>query len=188
MFLDSGNPGKTCNSKIKLGPWKTEQHFSYTKTIWYTHWSDPLQTPKILSPCDILAKEDKMKPPFEMLQHWRCYFVHLLEWSFCIKPLKLARCTFFQLPRQRTGPSETSIRNTSPMKMLLCILIGVICKRIQAPKNSCSRKHPSWIQVYILTTPKPVTRPIWNLDLKYFTSTDAILHTHSFDPFNSKHI
>ena len=43
MFLDSGDPGKTCNSKIKLGPWKTEQHFSYTKTIWYAHWTDPLE-------------------------------------------------------------------------------------------------------------------------------------------------
>ena len=187
MFLDSGNPGKTCNSKIKLGPWKTGQHFSYTKTIWYAHWSDPLELEyKLLKswPCYILAKGDNMKPLSEMLQHWRGYFVNLLEWSFCIKPLKT--CTFFQLPRQWTGPSETSIWSNSPMKTLLCILIGVIiriCKRIQTPKNSCSCKHPSWIQVYIWTTPKPVNRPIWNHDLKYITSTDAILHTHSFDHF-----
>ena len=106
-----------------------------------------------------------MKPLFEMLQHWRGYFVHLLEWSFCIKPRKT--CTFFQLPRQWTGLSKTSIWNNSPMSF--CTLIHLILfnsKRIQTPENSRPSNHHSWIQVYILTTSRGWTRPsetsIWN--------------------------
>ena len=125
-----------------------------------------------------------MKPLFEMLQHWRGYFVHLLEWSFCIKPLKT--CTFFQLPRQWTGPSETSIWNNSQMKILLCVLIGVIiriCKRIQTPKTSCSCKHPRWIQLPSWwTDPSEIT--IWNTSLvqmPFCTLIHLIL-------FNSKRI
>ena len=201
MFLDSGNPGKTCNSKIKLGPCKTELFLHKNDMIHTLEWpfGTRIQTPKILSPCYILAKGDKYETSFWNASALKMLFCTLIgvillhqtpKNSPDVNTLPAYNTTFFQLPRQWTGPSETSIWNTSPMKMLLGILIGVIirsCKRIQTPKNSCSCKHPSWIQVYILTTPKPVNRPIWNLDLKYFTSTDDILYAHSFDPFLSTH-
>ena len=58
-----------------------------------------------------------------------------------------------------------------------------ISKRIQTPKKTRAPVNPSWMQVYILTTPKLVDQPIWNLDLKYFTNDDAILHTHEIDAF-----
>ena len=137
---------------------------------------------------------DHLKPRFEILHQWTCYFIHTLEWSFWIlkvcKALKthapvntLAgyKFTFWQLPREWAKPSKTSIGNTSPMNMLLCTHIGVIisnCKRMQSPQNSCPRKRPSWIQVYFLTTSKGMDQPIWNLDLKYFTNEYAILYMH----------
>ena len=65
--------------------------------------------------------------------------------------------TISRLPRGWTGPSKTSIWNTSPLKMLFYTLIGVIIlnsKRVQNHKKSCPRKHPSWTQVYNLCIPK----------------------------------
>ena len=72
------------------------------------------------------------------------------------------------------------------MKMLVYTLIEVILlnfKRLQKHKNSSPRKHPSWTQVYNLSTPKGMNWTIRNLDLKYFTNEDVILHTHWSDPF-----
>jgi len=147
-----------------------------------------IQTPTILTPC--YSEGRQYETSFWNASALKMLFCTLIgvillhqtpKNSPGVNTLAGYKCTFFQLPRQWTGPSETSIWNNSPMKILLCILIWVItriCKRIQTPKNSCSCKHPNCIQVYILTTPKPVDRPIWNLDLKYFTRTYTILHTH----------
>ena len=180
-----------------------------------------------------------MKRLFEMLQHWRGYFVHLLEWSFCIKPLK--KCTFFnshasepahrfeiihqrryycvflfewslgclnaykflkprvpvntlagykfifgQLPSRWTDPSEITIWNITLVQMRFCTLIQLILfnsERIQTPENSRPSNHHSWIQVYILTTPKGMDKIIWNLNLKYLTNKYDMLYTYWNDPF-----
>ena len=64
------NPGKTCNSEIKLGSWKTEQKlcFIVNKKRYDTRIgvnSKRLQTPKISSPRFIFAKGVQMKPLFK---------------------------------------------------------------------------------------------------------------------------
>ena len=72
----------------------------------------------------------QLKPRFEILHRWRCYFVHSLEWSFwtlkAYKNIKTRapantlvghKLTICRLRRGWTRPSETSMRNTSPMKM-----------------------------------------------------------------------
>ena len=61
-------------------------------------------------------------------------------------------------------------------------------KHIQTPENSRPSNHHSWIQVYILMTPKGMDETIWNLDLKYFTNKHDILHTHWMILLHSKHI
>jgi len=112
----------------------------------------------------------QLKPRFEILHQWRCYFVHSLEWSFwtlkAYKNIKTRapantlvghKLTICRPRRGWTRPSETSMRNTSPMKMLFCTLIGVILlnsKSLQKHKNSCPRKYPSWTQVNNLPTTK----------------------------------
>ena len=135
MFLDSENPGKTCNSKIKLGPWKIEQHFSYTKTIWYTHWSDPLEL------------------EYKLLKSWAP--LHFDEGRQC----------------------EPSIWNASALKMLFCTLIGVILLH-QTPKNSPDVNTLDGYKCTFFSTPTPVNRPIWNLDLKSFTNEDTIVNSY----------
>ena len=50
-------------------------------------------------------------------------------------------------------------------KVLFCTLIGGIIsnsKHTHIPQNLCSRKHPSWIQVYCLTTSKEMDKTISN--------------------------
>ena len=73
LFLDFGNPGKTCNSEIKLGSWKTEQKLCFIVNkkdmIYALEW--PFET---RSDCKLLksralryifAKGVQMKPLFK---------------------------------------------------------------------------------------------------------------------------
>ena len=105
-----------------------------------------------------------------------------MEWSFrtvntyktlqTCAPINILggdKFTSCQLPSRGTGPSETSIWNSSPLKILFCTLIGVIllnCKRLKNPKKMCPRKCPTTTQVYIVSTPREWARPaetsIWN--------------------------
>jgi len=108
----------------------------------------------------------QLKPRFEILHQWTLYFLYSLEWPFWtvkaykniknrvpVNTLVGHKLTIWRLLRGWTRPSESSIWNTSPIKMLFCTLIREILlnsKRLQNHKKSCPRKHPSWRQIYIL--------------------------------------
>ena len=64
--------------------------------------------------------------------------------------------------------------------MLLYTLFGMMVwnsKLIQTPEKLCPHKHPSWMQVYFLTSSEGPDSTIRNLDLKYFSDEDAIEYT-----------
>ena len=110
---------------------------------------------------------------------WTLKTYKLLKTCAPVNTLAMYKYIFWQLPKEWTRPSETSIWNTSPMNMLFCTCIGVIIwnfNRIQTPQNSCPRNHSRWIQVYFLTTSKGMEQTIWNLDWKYFTN-EYFIHT-----------
>ena len=104
-----------------------------------------------------------LKPREKINPQWTCYFVHSLQWSlWTLNAYKLLKTrvpvntlvghklTIWRLLRGWTRPSESSIWNTSPIKMLFCTLIREIVlnsKCLQNHKKLCPRKHPSWRQI-----------------------------------------
>ena len=90
-----------------------------------------------------------VKPRFEILHQYRCYFAHSLDWTFRTTITRKLLQNYapvntligYKLTSKGLGiPSETSIWNASPMKMLFFRLIVVMIVNsecIWAPQKSC---------------------------------------------------